>query len=290
MTTTTVMTCGLLEEESSNEFLVMTNGCSYYQYYAHLCGCPDYRDEEPQCQLCQDGDDDSIESDRKINGHTCGEMAVEASFDPHRLGCDYYHYLGSLCGCRNNVPRDDGCQLCYDGETPPFAAQQVRLPGVETGTCEHVSKYSNYVHKAGSKECYSTQSTLGGFCGCDKLTQPVSRCPICRKEEWGISNDLAPTFKYLSPNNGKTTIHQSGMSCLEVEMMANSFVLDFSEDAQGTCSNIRKQVADVCCTANVLTSGSTTDKSAAHSMKASYSSFSVFSTTLLSIWLILSLV
>lgn len=286
MTETTITTCGILEKESHDEFLVETYGCNFYQYYAHMCGCPDSRegdDELQECQICQDSDEeDNVNGEQKINGHTCQEMKVEARFDPHGLGCSYYHYLGSMCGCKSNKPPEDGCQLCYDGELPPFAAQQVRLPGVETGTCQHVSEYTQYVHDAGSKECYSTQSTLGGYCGCDVLTQPVSRCPICAENKFKISNTLSPKFQYLSPN-GNTKIHQSGMSCLDVEMLANNLVVDSSDKAQGTCSAIRDQVADVCCVSNVLTSGSTKEESAGvSSLIVSYNNFEVVGAALLS--------
>ena len=46
--------CGELQEDASNEYLVKARGCDYYKYYAHLCGCPP-RNLPERCGLCQGG-------------------------------------------------------------------------------------------------------------------------------------------------------------------------------------------------------------------------------------------
>lgn len=260
----TQTTCGELEEEASNDYMVQAYGCNYYRYYAKICGCPEPRNPLQVCELCQNGGEDVDES-ATVNEQTCGEIQLEARFDPFRRGCGYYLFLGARCGCQGNSPPSDGCQLCADGTDPLYSALPVRVPGVEEGTCQHVQEYTQYVRSSGSHECISSQSTLGEYCGCNQAVQPPNPCPICLDENLYVSNDRAPDFSYLS-QNGKTMIHHSGKLCLEAELLANEITLDSevevdvrNEQDGTTCATIRSQIAEACCQeATTITEGSGT--------------------------------
>ncbi|CAB9505603.1 expressed unknown protein [Seminavis robusta] len=243
----TSTTCGKLQEEATKRYLLDAHGCNFYRYYGQLCGCGDPGGYQV-CGLCQDGeelpDTTTLVEKTAFSVDSCQQYPLEAKFDPFKQGCGYYYYLGSLCGCSNNQPPETACTLCADGSAPPLETRQVRLPGVESGTCQYVNEYTQYILRQDSRECIANQATLGKFCGCPEAAQPVSDCPICIGG-LVLSNEPAPKFSYLSPN-GETTIHQSERTCLEAEMIAHELYYA-SQWGNQICTDLRQQLASACC-------------------------------------------
>ena len=254
-------TCADLAREASDPYLTAVYGCNYFAYYAYLCGC--YNDEEEEeaprnCQLCQEGE--TVASEMRnivVDGQRCQELEQEAKFNPFYEDCSYYYYRGSLCGC-NNVPPSDGCSLCVaHGSEPSLSDKQAFSEDNDFGTCAHMSDYTKYVVPDGTPECVARQAVYGEYCGCEKdddeekeAPQPSKACPICEEEGMAVSNDIAPTYSYLS-SNGQTTIHHSGKTCLEAEVEANELVLSSTSsldgDGEQICTSMRDQLAEACC-------------------------------------------
>lgn len=237
-------TCGKLQEDSTKSYLVQTHGCNYYRYYAQVCGCEKPQNYAGSCQLCQDGEDPTVSVQRSPDSSECTDYATQAMFDPFQLGCGYYSFLGSQCGCVKNRPPFDGCTLCADGSDPPLTSQEVRVPGMQMGVCSDVNDFVRFVEEPGSEKCTGYQATLGSFCGCNRETQPKGSCPICTEDDMVASSEEAPTFNYLS-HNGETKIYQSGRSCLEAELLAHE--MSQSEFGDEICSSIREQLSEACC-------------------------------------------
>jgi hypothetical protein len=240
-------TCGDLQKDASKRYLVQTYGCNYYLYYAHLCGCEERQNSIEKCQMCTDNIASPVEVQRSAaNSNQCDDYAIQAKYDPFRMGCGYYNYLGSECACTKNRPPYDGCSLCADGSNVPQASKEVGLgiPGLEQGTCDKVDDFIRYVYETGTGACTSRQATLGSYCGCVGESQPEGACPLCTEEGMAISNDPAPKFNYLS-HNGETQIYQSGKSCLEAELIAHEMTL--TGQGEKTCSSLREQLSAVCC-------------------------------------------
>jgi hypothetical protein len=243
----TETTCGKLQEESTKRYQVEVHGCSFYQYYGFLCGCSS--PIEPVCSLCQDGQELNFTSTEVTKSSTsmddCQTQAIEALFDPFKKGCGFYHYVGSHCGCQSNKPADEyGCTICSDGSAPTLASKQVHLEGLESRTCQDINERIQYDMKNGSRQCTASQATLGQYCGCNS-TQPTAACSICgTKRGLVVSNDLAPDFTYMSPNGG-TNITQTGITCLEAEMLAHG--LYDSSTGSEICIDLRKQLVRSCC-------------------------------------------
>jgi hypothetical protein len=188
----------------------------------------------------------------EINGQRCKELEEEAKFDAFMEGCDYYHYRGTLCGCKN-APPAGGCSLCVDGSELLFPDRQVLSAEDNSGTCSHINELSQYVYRMGTLECAARQAVYGEYCGCEaNVAQIAKECSLCGSGNLTVANDPAPTYSYLS-SNGETNIHHSGKTCLEAEVEANELMVDPSFDGHQICSGIRQQLAEACCREPIAT-------------------------------------
>ena len=171
-------TCGELEAEAMNGPYYP---CPVYNYFGHLCGCPDQIPPEDACKICQDGAGmvtmpDAI--DDANTGQTCDSLSTEAAFISElTLGysCSYYHQFGGVCGCSNVPPADASCgAMCDDGSPAPNpndTASDGRL-------CSVVE--AEYLYNPYEIQCDAGQIKYDGLlCGCSNAP-PEGVCgPLC---------------------------------------------------------------------------------------------------------------
>lgn len=127
-------------------------------------------------QLCQNGQSvpDGTFAPAEAGGSTCATLQAEAIDNPY-YPCPVYHYFGALCGCPDQVPPSDACNLCQEG------AGSVTRPTVvadaDTGqTCESMAVEASYVSAETLGYSCSYYHMFGDKCGCTTNVPPEFSC------------------------------------------------------------------------------------------------------------------
>ena len=189
------LSCAEVADEASN--YPSDLGCRYYQRFGNACGCSNTAPAISRCELCQDSaqiPDPSLVPDN--HDKSCEELQEDAdwnlisAFDPpEEVNCNYYHYIGSVCGCPNNAPLDNGCTLCSGGSAPPNNNKPFSPGNGAEATCGTFASLVEFSLTAEDQACTNLQSTTGAYCGC--ASPPVNACPMC-PEGTVVANKVAP--------------------------------------------------------------------------------------------------
>jgi hypothetical protein len=246
----TEQTCAELVEEAT--YYSDPVSCRYYHRYGNECGCKNIAPEETFCQLCQDGSpipDGSL----LLEGYdgTCDVLQADAAWnlkstfdaeegDGHSDAgetCNYYHHAGKLCGCPNNVPPQNGCKLCLDGN-PPLMPNKVVTPGnAAEETCDAFSHFTEYLKLEGTEDCTKSQSVVGSYCGCSET--PTSDTPVaCDYCPPGLvtKEGLATKIDFIAHSK---IFYFRDAACIKIAMLATD--MDFP------CDNVPGTFIDGCC-------------------------------------------
>ena len=244
-------TCAELQEEASN--YIDPVSCRYYHRYGNSCGCKNIPPKESFCELCQDSSP-IPEPDLWLDGYdgNCGSMAVDAQWnlwhtfdkevqkqneDNNNMlpTCDYYHHVGSLCGCKNNRPPTEGCNLCVDGNRPSLEEKSVTPGNAGEETCRTYSHLTKYLYQEGTEECQKAQSIVGSYCGCSETPQDAPTCDMC-PSGLVMSDTMAPDIQL---EEGNRVFYFKDAACIKIAMLASEF--DFS------CQSVPEEYVDACC-------------------------------------------
>ncbi|CAB9510685.1 expressed unknown protein [Seminavis robusta] len=243
----TEQTCAELAEEAS--YYSDPASCRYYHRYGNECGCNNKPPPDTLCRLCQDGSpipDPSLWPDG-YDGN-CGALQIDAAWnlwstfdaDEDTKGkeastCDYYHLAGTHCGCPDNVPPADGCQLCLDG-SPPLIPDKAVTPGnAAEATCEAFSFYTQFMHTQGTEDCTKHQSVVGSYCGCSSTPSSQRVCDYCPP---GLvtREGIVPKVDFKA---GNRLFYFRDAACIKVAMLAEEF--DFP------CDVVPDAFVESCC-------------------------------------------
>lgn len=240
------ITCAELAEEA---FSALPDGvdndqCRFYHRYGNTCGCNNIPPEETFCTLCQDSNT-LPDLALTLNGVdvsgaiTCQELQLEAAWNVFSTysdappTCDYYHHLGHLCGCTNNIPPETGCDLCADGSMPAFENKAVTPDIAGAENCAAYQTISKYTIPGSDEDyCIAAQASVGAYCGCSN--PPPKPCDLCPGQV--VADAIAPTIE------GDPVLEMIGadtsITCIEYEFLVSRFGL--------TCKTL-PQIKSTCC-------------------------------------------
>jgi hypothetical protein len=210
-----------------------------------MCGCSNTPPKESFCHLCQDKSP-LPDPDKTIYGYpgTCADLQEDAAWNfwqtlhpqEELSSCNFYHHTGSLCGCPNNEPPKDGCDLCFDGNPPLLPDKAVTPFNAAESTCESYALYNKYLHTKDSDVCTRSQSIVGSYCGCSQIPRHTDRCNICPDGYVPKAETWAPDMEVISGNRIFTF---KDATCIKVAMLM--------ADYEFPCSAIPEGFVEVCC-------------------------------------------
>jgi len=168
---------------------------------------------DDSCRICQNGQsvpDGSLKPD-EAGGSTCAELEAEAMDSPY-YPCPVYHYFGALCGCPEQVPPRDACNLCQDGAgtiTKPDL-----IADADTGqTCDSMALEAAFVSEETLGYSCSYYYMFGNKCGCTTNVPPEFSCGM-------LCDDGTPV-----PNPTAVAVDGRQCSVVEAETLYNPYEL-----------------------------------------------------------------
>lgn len=140
------------------------------------------------CQLCQNGQSvpDPAFIPDETGGSSCGELEAEARDGPY-YPCPVYSYFGHVCGCPDQTPPNDACNICQDG------AGTVTMPDVivdaDTGqTCDSMALEAAFISEETLGYSCSYYHQFGNMCGCSNVPPAEVSCGTMCDDGMSVPN------------------------------------------------------------------------------------------------------